>query len=77
MLGRAVEGSASAYGFGVSPGVDVELSDRLTYRVAGMASFWFSEGGGWGQQPTLASERGSSSDSAERVQAGRNRGDPV
>ena len=58
VLGRAVEGSASAYGFGVSPGVDVELSDRLTYRVAGMASFWFSGGRGLGPTANIGIRTG-------------------
>ena len=44
VLGSTVTGTASAYGIGFSPGVDIEFSRRLTYRVAGTATFWLPSG---------------------------------
>ena len=35
------KGSSTAFGFGVSPGVDIQLSDRRTYRVAGIVTLGF------------------------------------
>ena len=43
VLGMTAKGSSTAFGFGVSPGVDIQLSDRLTYRVAGIVTLGFPE----------------------------------
>lgn len=58
VLGRTEKGSVSSYGFGVSPGVDIEFSDRLTYRVVGTVAFGFPEGRALGATTNLGIRAG-------------------